>query len=477
MAKLVLENKPSDPYFNGQWLRKASTWEKVMEIGHRHGCFLIWYQLNLKSKSPLKEEDVRLAVTHLYRKTPNLGTCLAKNNGEMWLKRASNPDVDFKVLRDQTVEEVRESLRRYRYKSETGPLFCTRLLLDSSNNTSDTEDLDPDFPFTSSFFLGTHHGITDGTSNMHIMGFFISLLNDVISKKPIQEHESLGVFVTEEETLQIIQKKKYILESDPSLMQKISREKEIYGHKIPLLISGFKAPEDKMRTVSLVEILDRATTLKFIQKCRQEKVTIHSAFTALSNVALVDCLVENGVIQDSYCLQNFHLVNLRRYWGVKIPIALGCHIGGPLTKYTDTPRNLGDRFWDYARSLHQNLKEDIASAQALTNKAFHDIMNPGVILFTEKFLLDSSKKYKGDFVVSNMGDVTSLVTEGGEYVKISHVMRSTTIHLIDKAVTINIHTFRGRFTMIFDYNAGVVRKEDGEKFCSQIIKRILSVLT
>ncbi|KAK7083215.1 hypothetical protein SK128_011731 [Halocaridina rubra] len=475
MANSGLENKPTDPYFNGQWLRTTSTWEKIMEFGHRNGCLLIWYQINLKSKSPLKEEDVRLAVTHLYRKTPNLGVCLGMNNGELWLKRSSNPDVDFKVLRGQSVEEVRETLRRYRYNSETGPLFCTRLLLDSSDNTSDTEDLDPDFPFTSSFFLGTHHGITDGTSNMYIMGFFISLLNDVISKKPIQEHEPLGVFVPEEETLKIIKKKKDILESDPILMQKISQKQELHRDEIPLLINGFKAPEEEIWTASLVEILDRATTLKFIQKCRQEKVTIHSAFTALSNVALVDCLVENGVLQDSYCVQHFHLVNLRRYWDVKIPIALGCHIGGPLPKYIDTPRNLGDKFWDYARSLHQNLKEDIESAQVLTNNALHDIMNPDVLPYREEFLLDSSKKFKGDYLTSNMGDITPLVTEGGEHVRVTHVIRSTTIHLMDNPVVINIHTFRGKFTMIFDYNPGAVRKEVAEKFCSQIIKRILSV--
>ncbi|XP_066961938.1 uncharacterized protein [Macrobrachium rosenbergii] len=461
-------------YFNGQWLRKASVREQLMDTRHKHGSFLIWYQLGLKSKAPLQDEQVKRAVIHLYRRVPNLGVALAPREGTLWLKRATNPDVDFKVLQGQTVEEVRGILCTFRSNTETGPLFCARLLKDSPDKISDIdpEDLDPDMKHSYFMFFGFHHGVVDGTTNMYIMGFFISMLNDIISNKPINDDVPLGEYLPEDETLKLILRKKEMIEADPCLRDRLIQENELYKNQKANItqISG-KISTGK-RTVTLARILSQNVTLKFIQKCRQEKVTVNSAFSALVAVALTDTLVEYGLVKDSYCVQNFHIVNLRRYWENKPPISLGCHIG-PLKLYTETPRNLGDKFWDYVRSLHQQIKDSIESGKVLTDKAFHSLTMDALPLSGDPL---SDKDYNGDFLTSNLGNVTPLVTEGGEHVKISHVIRSTTIHFIDKPVLINLHTFRGKFTMMFDYNSGAIRKDIAEKYCSQILKRLFNIL-
>ncbi|XP_068239043.1 uncharacterized protein [Palaemon carinicauda] len=469
--------KPNDDnYFNGQWMRKASLWEQVMDTGHKHGNFLIWYQLNLKSKAPLQDEHVKRAVTHVYRRVPNLGVALASRNGTAWVKRATNPNVDFQVLRGKTVEEARDILRTYRYKTETGPLFCTYLLKDSPDKISDTdpEDLDPDMKHSCFMFFGFHHGVVDGTSNMYTMGFFISMLNDIISNKPINDDEPLGEYLPEDATVKAILNRKEMIEADSCLRDKLFNEKEVQKkHKVNITQASAMTSTEQ-RTVTLLRILNTNVTLKLIQKCRQEKVTVNSAFSALAGLAMIDTLVEFGIVKDSYCVQNFHLVNLRRYWESKPPISLGCHIGGPLKLYTETPRNLGDQFWDYVRSLHQDIKEGIESGKVLMDNALR-LLDTDELPYSEEFLL-SDKVYEGDFVTSNLGNVTPLVTEGGEHVKISHVIRSTTIHLIENPVVINFHTFRGKFTMMFDYNTAAVRKDIAEKFCSQIVKHLLNIL-
>ncbi|XP_064121999.1 uncharacterized protein LOC135226402 isoform X2 [Macrobrachium nipponense] len=477
MSKPTSSMRPNDNnYFNGQWLRKASMWEQVMDTSHKHGNFLIWYQLDLKSRTPLQEEQVKRAVIHLYRRVPNLGVALAPREGTLWVKRATNPNVDFKVLQGQTVEEARAIVCAFRSNTETGPLFCARLLKDSPDKISDIdpEDLDPDLKHSYFMFFGFHHGVVDGTSNMYIMGFFISMLNDIISNRPINDDEPLGEYIPEDATVKLILRKTEMIEADSRLRDRLIQENEVQkNQKANITQISDKTPAEK-RTVTLARVLSQDVTLKFIQKCRQEKVTVNSAFSALVAAALTDTLVEYGLVKDSYSVQNFHLVNLRRYWENKPPISLGCHIGGPLKLYTETPRNLGDKFWDYVRSLHQQIKDGIESERVLIDKALH-LLTTDELPYTDEFLF-SDKEYEGDFVTSNLGNVTPLVTEGGEHVKISHVIRSTTIHCIENPVVINLHTFRGKFTMMFDYNSGAVRKDIAEKYCSQILKRLFSIL-
>ncbi|XP_064121977.1 uncharacterized protein LOC135226401 isoform X2 [Macrobrachium nipponense] len=404
MSKPTSSMRPNDNnYFNGQWLRTASIREQMMDNRHKHGQFLIWYQLALKSKAPLQEEHVKRAVIHLYRRVPNLGVALAPRKGTLWLKRATNPNVDFKVLQGQTVEEVRGILCAFRFNTETGPLFCARLLKDSPDKIADIdpEDLDPDLKHSYFMFFGFHHGVVDGTTNMYIMGFFISMLNDIISNRPINDDEPLGEYFPEDATVKLILRKKEMIESDSCLRDRLIQENEVQKNQKANITQISDKTSTEKRTVTLARVLSQNVTLKFIQKCRQEKVTVNSAFSALVAVALTDTLVEYGLVKDSYSVQNFHLVNLRRYWENKPPISLGCHFGGPLKIYTETPRNLGDKFWDYVRSLHQLIKDGIESEKVLTDKALHLLTMEGSP-YTGKFLV-SNKEYEGDFVTSNLG--------------------------------------------------------------------------
>ncbi|KAK7066539.1 hypothetical protein SK128_006677, partial [Halocaridina rubra] len=369
--------------------------------------------------------------------------------------------------------DVRESLLYYRYNRTTGPLFCGRLLLDSPDLAKEEDDLDPDYGHSSSMFFGMHHALTDGTSNMHIFRFFISILNDVIANKPINDEEPMGTFISWEENIKVMEKNKELLQSDPTLMAKLVSEKRFIKETTPLFISVFPPSKDPTKTVDIIKILDQSTTDAFIQKCKREKVTVNSAVTAFVNAALVEIFVENGLIQDSYPLMNRHLVNLRRYWDIKVDTALGCNIHA-MCQNVDTPRNIEHQVWDYARSLNRVIQDDVELGKVFLEMAFDDLKLSISAKDFEKYLL-SSKKFNCDFIMSNLGNVTSLVTEGGDYVRITQVLGSTSIDKFHFPVIINCRTFRGKFTIIFSYNAGFVQKDIAEKLCSIIVKRISGV--
>ncbi|XP_064096451.1 uncharacterized protein LOC135208270, partial [Macrobrachium nipponense] len=215
-------------------------------------------------------------------------------------------------------------------------------------------------------------------------------------------------------------------------------------------------------------------TAKFFKKCREEKVTINSGFSAVANVALVDLLQENNIVHNSYIIQNFHLVNLRRYWEKKIPDLLGIHIGYPLLSRSEVPGNLGNNYWEYARSLHERISEDLRGKKMVFFQAFLTLLGNKI---SAAGLLDDTKPFIGDFLISNMGDVTPLASEGGEEVRITHITRSISNHMVNTVpMSIVCHTFRGKFTMTFDYNSAVIRQDVIMKFCNQIVKRMQNVL-
>ncbi|XP_066940249.1 uncharacterized protein [Macrobrachium rosenbergii] len=464
----------SDNFFDGRWIREANEGENFYEENHLLGHFLICYRLNLKSKSPLKEDQVRLALWYLCRKCPSLQFCFGMKDGKRWLRRSTNPEIDFKVLHGKGVREVRECLQAYRYNSETGPLFCVRLLIDSPDPALDTDDPEPASFHSSYMLFGLHHSIGDGTTNMYIMRYFVSLLNDVICERAIDKDEPLGVLKGNEYIAIDVGEKRAILQNDPELLDKISREFEVVESHSPYMVTGFPKPNEKRMTHSLEYIVDQDITAKFFKKCREEKVTINSGFSAAANVALVDLLQENDIVHNSYIIQNFHLVNLRRYWEKKIPHVLGVHTGYPLLVRSEVPGNLGSNYWEYARSLHERISKDLREKKPVFSHAFITLLS-GEMSAAE--LLDDTKPFLGDFIISNMGDVTPLATEGGEEVRITHILRSTSNHMLNTVpMSIICHTFRGKFTMTFDYNSAAIRQDVIMKFCKQIVKRIQIVL-
>lgn len=461
----------SDTFFDGHWMREATLGESFFEEHHLKAHFLTCYRLNLKSKSPLKEEDVRLALTYLYRKCPSLQFCFGMKDGKNWIRRSTNPEIDFQVHHGKELREVRECLQSYRYKSNTGPLFCARLLLDCPDPPLDADDLEPPSFHGSILLFGLHHGISDGTTNMYIMKFFVSLLNDVILKKPIDVDEPLGVLVGNDYIGEEIGEKIAMLRGDQSLREKMAQKIERSDSHSPYIITAFPRPNERCMTHSYEFVVDLDTTARFFKKCREEKVTINSGFSAAANVALVDLVRESGVASDSYVLQNAHLVNLRRYWKKPIPNALGVHMGFPLIILTEVPGKVGSNYWDYARAMHSHISRDLQEKSSLYDQAYQIVADYQMGMPSADF-----KSFTTDYTISNMGDVTPLATEGGEEVRITHITRSTSNHLVDKCpVSIICHTFRGKFTMTFDYNAAALERDFILRYCRQIVKRMQDV--
>lgn len=460
-----------------KWLWKATMAEMFFDASNRFQTFMVSYQLTVATAAPLLEDQVTSALSHLYRKTPNLRACFDQRDGTTWLREMAQEKIDFEMLPETaSVAETLQKLRNYHYDSNAGPLWCAKLRPGPPSEGAANEM--QGFPHLYTFFLGFHHGITDGTSTMKICGFLVQLLNDVISGKAIDDVEQFGVFISGEVTHKIVNKRVAAMRADPEILQKMIGESEAHKSNCSILNLTYKdAREDECNTKYITRDLDVATTSAFFQKCRAESVTINTAFAALANAAMVDLLALGGLEQESYKIRSDHVVSVRRYWDEDGSKYLGCHILPPMPILVEVPRHIGDKFWDYARSMHKEIQSELKAEAVVREEALKTYFMPENANFDEFFQSPQSPNDNTcDFCVSNMGDVTKLVTEGGDHVQVTHVLRSVSVHGVPNNWSHLIHTFRGRLIHVLDYNTGRVNTQMAQTFCERIFHHLHNVL-
>ncbi|XP_037789521.1 uncharacterized protein LOC119584984 [Penaeus monodon] len=445
----------------GKWL-----WETTGFFN----CFNLCYQLTLATREPVTEECLTRALTHLFRKVPPLRMCYGRRDGDTWLREMAKEIVDFEVVPDTTMRDMHDKLQHRHYDTWTGPLWCARLWPRPRSSLPDEEmGFDKSrFPHAYTLFFGFHHGITDGNTNMRICGFFVQLLNDVLAGKSVKDEEQLGILVSDERTKALLEERIANMEAEPEVKQRSLDDYNARHTTHSMIKSTFKGVADKVgRSLLLARDVDVATTSQFVKRCRTENVTVNSAFTALANVALVDLLVDGGLRQDTYNIRGDHILNARRYWEGDASHYLGCHILPQLAVIVPTPREIGGKFWDYARLVHADMKQKIEAGTALQDEAVRHFM-------PEKTVMETI--FSCEFGVTNMGDVTKLVTEGGEHVQAVHVLRSVNLDGIPSTCSNLCHTFRGRFIHVLSYNTASVTTQMAEKFCDSLFNQLRAVI-
>ncbi|XP_068208397.1 uncharacterized protein [Palaemon carinicauda] len=447
-----------------KWICEASETEKLYEIAHKKGTFLMAYQLSLSTIQPLQTKHVETALLHLQRKCPALRICFGQRGGVTWLRFMDHEDIDFKVVKDVGPEGVRDRLHVHQYNSDEGPLWCARLLIDE---TADSLALDKGFPYTYQLVIGTHHSINDGLSMMKVFGSLIGILNDVIDNKPICDEEQIGYFVSETETEKLVSVKMTALREDPSLMQELISRGEERGIGMPLLLKVEPPPKGEDKCCNLTHVFDIDTTKKFVSKCKAEGVAVHSAFSALANASIVTFLVENKNIQNSYKMCNGHVINLRRYWSKDSSEAMGCHAIAPLNIWTNVPRDLNGKFWDFARTLHKDLHHHLNTESILFREACIKLCSKEEQSFDDIF--SPANPMQVDCGFSNLGDVTKLLSCDGPHVKPYLLKRHSSLHRTEiKNFAHFFHTFRGRLILNLLYNTKYITEAVAQKHCDHI---------
>lgn len=459
----------------GRWINPLAPVELFFEGGHQQGTFMVCYHLILNTAQPLSEEKIQQTLLHLCRKVLSLRLCIQPRNGIQWFREITKPQLDFQEIAGGDVQSVIDGLRQYRYDVTSGPLWCSRLLYDVTTDATEM-DIPEGLEYMTHLFLGFHHGLHDATSNIKVCGWFVDILNDVIAGVPVDDDIQLGNYASHEQTDRLVAEKKKILEVNSKLKSELVYETVAKKSGLSLLrmINPVALGSEKNgKALHLKHMLDRPTTSRFLNKCRAEGVTVHAAFTALANVALLDIVREKGILIDDCIMTSSHVVNNRRYWRDPIPDAMGCHVCFPLLDLqTLTPQNASKNFWNYARSVHIDLKKQLDSGKPLLQTAL-DNSSPNQD-FSDYYQMTATGL--SNYSTSNMGDVTPMISQERENVRLTYFYRTISVNHTSNTLSHIMHTYRGYFIYVMDYNTGTVQTKTAERLCQKIFTHLEKVL-
>ncbi|CAL4099051.1 unnamed protein product, partial [Meganyctiphanes norvegica] len=263
------------------WVRPASSSEEFMEKCNRRNFCLIVYSVTLQTKTSLDEDTVRQTLKHLYRKVPTLRRCLQKRGETLWWRDMDQENIDFKILEESDFNKECFSLGTHCYDSSNGPMWRARLIPIKSGAKLYIPELEDQFPHHYILLLGFHHAMTDGTSTLKIIRFFLQILNSVIKGEYINDQIQLGEHADGSQTIALKEEKKKELNKNPH-SKEMKKSKFKYLNRVPFLLQAFPPPIGvTLCTLNMTRDLDELTSSKFFAKCKAEGVSVHAGFCSI----------------------------------------------------------------------------------------------------------------------------------------------------------------------------------------------------
>lgn len=367
------------------------------------------------------------------------------------------------------MDDVTDYMHAQRYAPD-GPLWCARLIPVPSphyqphNLSSFHEDLKITFPNCYHIVFGFSHAIGDGHSFIRICIAFAFILDCVLSGEEV-DGEQIGLFGLNEEYLRKERENVTRLFDDEKLREKFIHMSNEGKPKSSLLHHVLSLSEEgPKKTVLYNQTLDKPTTTRLQEKCRAKKVTLSSLMAAVGNLALVDLLVEKGVIQDTYSISNKHLVNMRRVWPKgTTEKAFGCYFGSSLRQYFETPKIFDEElFWEYVKHIHEKFYSILNSENFFDMICFH-------------FWCYTNNKIENvecDLTYNTRGDLTKKF-EGTKEITVTNLLSSTSIHRSGIPWDNVFGTVRGRLTHTIKWNTCMISKTTAVRYNDLVYARLL----
>lgn len=451
------------------WLRPAIEMEIFCDCANRKGYFVTVYGLSLCSTSPVDDDMMKNALTHLFRKVPSLRTCFRKRENTLWACEMIHEQLDFQVTETKDLVTATEELFNYKFPTTEGPLWCARLLPSTSPFPSSQPDLIPssDFPHTRTLLLANHHGIADGTTNIFIAQSLLQILDDMITGKPVDDKVQMGNVASGEETKVILTAMVKRLREDKDRLQSIIEDINKSRKAEKLIPQTFPMPMDSNYRVEMVlQDLDKETTQKFFKRCKQEGVTVNSAMTAVINVSLVDFVREGGLEQDTYTIHELHGINMRRYWSGNTNGTLGCHMLLPRVLFS-TPAKWREGFWEYTRTIHDTIVRGLEEKDAFLSLLE---MVEGA---SPETIFEKRPYSECDYAIGNIGNVDNRITTKMQNVQLCHLVRS--VSCWNDPMYSFFHTLNGCFAYSLVYCNDVLTREMASRFLDITFDNIRAV--
>ncbi|XP_066949560.1 LOW QUALITY PROTEIN: uncharacterized protein [Macrobrachium rosenbergii] len=459
----------------GRWVRPLGYAERFMSKAHEYGCMSTIYAVWLNSKRPVPFTYIKQAASIMYRKMPHLRLALGHHRGDRWWREMETEKVDVEELITSSINATVEDLLKRRYRMEEGPLWFTRFItLDPEEGKDPASSSSQQAKHRYVCVFGFHHNVTDGTTNMKFCRVFLEVLNCMLEGRDVdmkQEgyfaeplHDRLADSVSSRWHMFLI------------FVRRFYKGMLCYGAFVRNFTRHYRMTRRRSAATHVLHHeLDETTTEKLLRRCREERVTLNSAFITAANLALYNMIVAKDPSIKSSPVNSLQAINMRRYWPKdKQPDTFGCHISMLDVSFV-VKREHFQCFWDCARLVHATILHQL-------NKARHPlIVQPmserlKLVIVANSFLNHFRLPSTNDnhYCVTNMGDLSAVFPGTGPVVEASKVMRSVSCHFMSTLCQHTIHTFRGKLSYSLDYYTQKMSKETATTYGQEIFKVLRS---
>ena len=370
------------------------------------------------------------------------------------------------------------------YNLNCGPLWNVKLLPWSPSHTayldrtlvpaeaSTSEDRIPEPPkhrYVNHVIIGWHHSIVDGHSCIRLIRNLLRIIDDLIAGKTLDESVQVSSITSSKGFNAAEKTTEENFSRFPELLNnRMKYEKESWNRTIFQKVIKLK-PYSPFELALVPYCLDFSTTQKFILKCKQEEVSVHSGFCTVINAAIINILQSEGFIHSLYNITTTQTVSTRSLHNENED-AFGLEID-VLSFFLNVPNNVLHDFWNCARDFHKRFKQESKHSPC---EKFVAQKLAGIQV--EKFLpLQGVKELPQQmraYQTSNMLDVTNVLGFCGNNVHLEYIEWSSDISLSSIVFFSSLQTLRGRLFHSLKYNTGIV----GEDTAQKLSRTIFSVL-
>ena len=321
--------------------RKIGLVETWMALGHDLGGGLIVNVVYLEGI--LTQDVVQQALKLVQQRHPMLQVYIVESEDGLYFQSTGITEIPVQVIYKQDENEaIKVAQKEIHTKFTPGKNPLCRLTLLYSHQHQNTCEM----------IITFHHGIVDGISCMRFIDDLLSYYQKINEGENISQVESLE-FIPPIDTLVNYN----IPSQNPRENDQLANEQPTLP---PQLIIESQASANERFTRMLPRMLSQEKTKILIDKCKQEKTTVHGAMCAAMLFAAGKLLSIDTQVNFSYGLP----VNLRKYCQPEITDQnLGCFISVLGFNQLVDPNT---SFWDLARECKSQINDSLISGVHIT---------------------------------------------------------------------------------------------------------------
>jgi NRPS condensation-like uncharacterized protein len=430
--------------------RKLGRLEQNMEMLNSHAR--TWNLVTIsRIKNHLDQEYLRRAIELIKYRHPRLNSRIIYSPKGLYFQPDETPKIALRVVNkldnEQWQEVVNEEFNE-EINSSRGLLRVVLVYILSDEQIC--------------YLITTvHHAVADGLSSIHLHSEILTYCQKIASGELINPIDSLTTLPPVEELLPQWTKDVRGKISSSLLLLQIAFQK--IWHRPQSLGCEDYAPINKRRSNIIHRQLDPELTQKFVNRCRQENATVHSALCAVLMFIVAKKIIKGN--SNKIPVSCLSYVDLRRrlepaiseeHMSVLAASTIGFH-----TIKTNTS------FWKLARQVKQKLEVNIKHG---------DIFK---MILIAKQLIDfcfiSPKEVAATVSVSNSGKVNIPKTYG-EF-ELEEISFASSHALYASVFVIHTTTFRDKMLLNFVYSQPSISRHTMEELVNNVMSGISDFCT